>query len=303
MTEQDHENSKRLNDFPNRYLGPERRSVPRNGPGDIDKHLRKPVAGVITNEKPSANPWPQNYGNGEGQFADNEADVNPCGEVSIGNGKLESATAFPPFNGIPKPKVMFPMGDDDDPDFAEDLENSLNYLRGKPVQGESDPRLVPPSGGSVSELARKEEERNESIGNNLDAGGGLRMNSGKIRMELTPPEWDYALADVTTQGSKKYAARNWELGMEWSVMVGCMKRHLVKFEAGERYDGKEFDIAAGTTGCHHLAMVAWNALALMSYDLRQIGENDLPDAVTVDLLKRVNAMTSDLGVTDSDKSD
>lgn len=120
-------------------------------------------------------------------------------------------------------------------------------------------------------------------------GGGLRFNAGKNRMELVPPEWEWALGDVTTQGSKKYDERNWERGMDWSSMIGCMKRHLTKFLAGEKYDGDEFDIEAGTTGCHHLAMVAWNALALMSYDLRGVGNNDLPE-FPKELLAMVNAV-------------
>jgi hypothetical protein len=134
----------------------------------------------------------------------------------------------------------------------------------------------------------------EEIGQGAD-GGGLRFNKGKLRMDLTPPEWEWALADVTTQGSKKYAARNWEKGMDWSTMVGCMKRHINKFLAGERYDGKDFNLEEGTTGCHHLAMVAWNALALMSYDLRELGNNDLPRDTGMASLKRVNAETSDMG--------
>ena len=39
------------------------------------------------------------------------------------------------------------------------------------------------------------------------------MNAGKLRMDLTPPEWEVALADVMTQGAKKYEPRNWEKGM------------------------------------------------------------------------------------------
>ncbi len=140
--------------------------------------------------------------------------------------------------------------------------------------------------------AVREEHGFEKLGQGAD-GGGLRFNAGKLLMEATPPEWEIALADVTTQGSKKYALRNWELGMPWSTMIGCMKRHVNKFMLGERYDGKEFNKELGTTGCHHLAMVAWNALALMSYDLRQIGENDLPE-LQYELWGRVNADSSDL---------
>lgn len=169
-----------------------------------------------------------------------------------------------------------------DPGYAQDLP------RDEEMTGESLKRL--PSEPACEETLGEGEK-----------GGGQRMNKGKLRMDLTPPEWEVALADVTTQGSKKYAERNWELGMSWNAMIGCIKRHMVKFQAGERYDGEKFDLEKGTTGCHHLAMVAWNALALMSYDLRDIGENNMPPIADLDLLKRVNAETSDKGNSLHDK--
>lgn len=98
--------------------------------------------------------------------------------------------------------------------------------------------------------------------------GGLRFDTGKNQLELIPPEWVWALGDVLTRGAAKYAPRNWERGMAWSKMIGCSLRHIYKFAMGERYDPE--------TGCHHLAMGAWNLLSLMTYDLRGIGENDLP---------------------------
>lgn len=145
------------------------------------------------------------------------------------------------------------------------------------------------------EKVRIEKDIVERLGQGVD-GGGQRLNAGKNRIELLPPEWIWALADVMTQGSKKYDARNWEKGMDWSSMIGCMHRHIAKFQAGQRYDGPRFDKEAGTTGCHEMAMVAWNALALMVYDLRGIGNNDLPheDYAQLDLFIRVNAETSDL---------
>lgn len=110
-------------------------------------------------------------------------------------------------------------------------------------------------------------------------GGGLRNNALKNRLDLVPVEWMWALADVTTRGSLKYAERNWERGMKWSIMIGCALRHLYKFIAGERYD-KEI-------GCHHLGMAAWNLLALMSYDLKGVGEDDIRTSTTMGTLEAV----------------
>lgn len=99
------------------------------------------------------------------------------------------------------------------------------------------------------------------------SGGGLRYDAGKNRLDLLPPEWIWGLGKVTTAGALKYADRNWEKGMPWSKVWGPMLRHAFKWLLGEAHD-KE-------TGCHHLLMVAWNALALFTYELREIGENDL----------------------------
>lgn len=99
---------------------------------------------------------------------------------------------------------------------------------------------------------------------------GLRYNTGKLRVDLIPPEWIEALAIVLTRGANKYAARNWELGMDWSKPMASGKRHMLAWEKGETYDPE--------TGCHHLAMAAWNFLGLMSYQLREVGNNDIPRA-------------------------
>lgn len=98
-------------------------------------------------------------------------------------------------------------------------------------------------------------------------GGGLRYNAGKNQVELIPPEWIWGLAMVLTRGAAKYAVRNWEGGMAWSYLVGCAFRHTLKFICGERYDEE--------TGCHHMFMAAWNCCALATYDIREVGENDL----------------------------
>lgn len=103
---------------------------------------------------------------------------------------------------------------------------------------------------------------------------GLRYDAGKNQLELIPVEWVWGLGAVLTRGAAKYAPRNWERGMAWGKVLGSALRHIYKFAAGERYDPE--------TGCHHMFMAAWNCCALASYDLREIGENNLaPNAMAL----------------------
>jgi hypothetical protein len=45
-------------------------------------------------------------------------------------------------------------------------------------------------------------------------------------------------------------------------------RHAWAFWRGETLDRE--------TGCHHMAMAAWNCLALVSYSIRDVGTDDRP---------------------------
>jgi hypothetical protein len=98
-------------------------------------------------------------------------------------------------------------------------------------------------------------------------GGGLRFDEGKNRVDLIRPLIEWGLGFVFTRGAIKYDDNNWMRGMKWSKVYGPLKRHRIKWGAGEVYDED--------TGCHHLFMVAWNALVLAFYQLMNIGENDL----------------------------
>ena len=95
---------------------------------------------------------------------------------------------------------------------------------------------------------------------------GLRYDAGKPRYDLIPPEALEALAHVYTKGAEKYADRNWEKGMTWGRCFRAMISHAIAWWAGETFD-KEL-------GCHHLAMAAWNAFALLTYQLREVGTDD-----------------------------
>lgn len=86
---------------------------------------------------------------------------------------------------------------------------------------------------------------------------GLRYNQNKLRYDLFEPHAMKELAKVFTIGANKYEPRNWEKGMSWQSVLASLERHKEAFKKGEDYDQE--------TGCLHMAHVAWNALALVSY--------------------------------------
>jgi hypothetical protein len=99
---------------------------------------------------------------------------------------------------------------------------------------------------------------------------GLRYDKGKPRWDLLPADALEELVLVYTRGAEKYADRNWEKGMSWSRCFRSMLSHTWKWWGGEQYDDE--------TGLHHLAHVAWNALALVAYEKRKVGTDDRPGA-------------------------
>lgn len=98
---------------------------------------------------------------------------------------------------------------------------------------------------------------------------GKRFNDNKPPMHLLP--WDTLLeiAKHYGKGAEKYPSRNWEDGFKWSE--GCaasLMRHLAKWQQGEDIDPEN--------GMHHDLAIAWNAIALITFRIRDIGEDDRP---------------------------
>ena len=63
-----------------------------------------------------------------------------------------------------------------------------------------------------------------------------KFDTQKNRLELVDPISIEGLAAVLTFGAQKYAADNWRNGLEYSRLIGAMKRHLSAFEKGEDID-------------------------------------------------------------------
>ncbi|GAB6852987.1 dATP/dGTP diphosphohydrolase domain-containing protein [Asaia astilbis] len=102
--------------------------------------------------------------------------------------------------------------------------------------------------------------------------GALRFNEGKLRFDLLPPDPVEELVAVLTMGAKKYSERNWEKGMSWMACQASLMRHLSAWMKGEDRDPE--------SGRLHMAHVMWNAMAILTYQLRGIGTDDRPKIPT-----------------------
>ena len=99
-------------------------------------------------------------------------------------------------------------------------------------------------------------------------GEGVKFDSGKLRMDLIPPDAVEALARILTDGAVKYGCRNWEKGMAWSRPYAALLRHLLAWCGGQDIDPE--------SGHPHLWHVLTNAAFLVAYEQRNIGEDDRP---------------------------
>ena len=100
---------------------------------------------------------------------------------------------------------------------------------------------------------------NESKLNNTE---GIKHDEGKLLYHLIPAECIEQLARVYTFGAKKYGEYNW-LKLDQPMIRYCdaLERHLIEWKKGNKEDNE--------TGINHLAHVAWNAFALLWFDLKK----------------------------------
>jgi len=87
---------------------------------------------------------------------------------------------------------------------------------------------------------------------------GTKYDTQKLRYDLVPVVPLRELVRVFTLGAVKYNDRNWEKGIGWGRIYAAMQRHANAWWGGEQNDPDD--------GQHHLASVAWCALALMEYE-------------------------------------
>lgn len=93
-----------------------------------------------------------------------------------------------------------------------------------------------------------------------------KFDDEKPRWDLLPFDALDEVAEVLRYGAKKYAARNWELGMRWGRLLAASLRHLTLWARGQDRDSE--------SGHHHLAHAACCVLMLLALVRRKVGKDD-----------------------------
>lgn len=70
----------------------------------------------------------------------------------------------------------------------------------------------------------------------VDLSVGVKLDTGKPRTDLLPPDALLGTAAVFEYGSRKYSANNWRKGIALSRLTGALLRHIFAFMAGQDND-------------------------------------------------------------------
>ena len=98
---------------------------------------------------------------------------------------------------------------------------------------------------------------------------GRKDDSGKLPHHLLPFDALSEISKVLEFGANKYSDRNWEKGMAWHRPFSACLRHLWDWWQGYKHDPE--------TGLSHLAHAGCCILFLISYELREVGQDDRPN--------------------------
>lgn len=97
---------------------------------------------------------------------------------------------------------------------------------------------------------------------------GAQKGSKQAVLGDVAPEALLELAMAAGYGREKYDQYNYLKGMDHSLMVNAAFRHILAHQSGEDIDEE--------SGRYHLALGAWQLLALLAHVIRGIGHDDRP---------------------------
>lgn len=112
---------------------------------------------------------------------------------------------------------------------------------------------------------------------------GTKYDGGKVRIDLIPAPFLFAVATILTFGAQKYGDYNWAQGLKWSRVFAALMRHLWSWWGGQGPTGTNF-VFGNTddeTKHSHLWHAACCIVFLVCYEEWKIGEDDRQKANTI----------------------
>lgn len=138
---------------------------------------------------------------------------------------------------------------DNNDDRNRDFHNLINYFQ---------PKICDENTIILGEYLLNLLEEHESLNQNP----GKKLDDGKLRWDLLSWEAVEKIVEVYTFGTKKYGENTWQNVENFEARYrAALVRHLVSHIKGEKVD-EESQIL-------HLAHMAWNALALIWFELQK----------------------------------
>jgi hypothetical protein len=90
-------------------------------------------------------------------------------------------------------------------------------------------------------------------------GGGKRFNDDKVDLSLLVPEAIEAECRVWKIGEKKYGRFNWQRGMQYSTVLGCLLRHTFAIMKGEDIDPESGELHAAHIKCNASMLIYYHS--------------------------------------------
>ena len=110
-------------------------------------------------------------------------------------------------------------------------------------------------------------EKVKSLPSTVSTGVGVKFDLGKPRMSLLSADALLEIGKVAGLGAAKYGDHNWRNGMKWSRLLDAAQRHILSWQNGQTNDEE--------SSVSHLAHAAWNLMALLEYEKRNMGTDDI----------------------------
>ena len=96
----------------------------------------------------------------------------------------------------------------------------------------------------------------------------------KLMWELLPLDVIEEVVRVYTFGARKYGPNKWQsLEDGYNRYKAALLRHLTLIDQGQHFDPE--------SGLLHASQVAWNAIALCYFEMKEHGEGDIDNRITL----------------------